>query len=153
VKAEESEGLLLDRWSRVEEVIRDHGRDPITDVVRDKLVVTLRAHAALRPDATTPDLYIFRLDFMDYDSHAPSIWLCNPEDPTQTGQGQQYYPKLNGAGSGVFAHPNFLCMPGDRRCYDAGHHAEWKKLEYYHPEFVVESLLLLLRSTDYQGRM
>lgn len=151
MRAEESEDLLVERWPAVERVVREHGGDPATDLSRDKLVVMLRATSRIRPGATGGDLYVNRLVFEDYDDHAPRVWFCNPEDPTQLGQGQQYYPQLEG--SGVFSHAGFLCMPGDRRCYDVGHHAEWRKKEYFHPETVIGYLLTLVKSPSYRGRM
>jgi hypothetical protein len=153
MKAEESEELLVARWPEVERVVREHGGDPATDVLLDKLVVMLRATSSVPSGATKGDLYVNRLIFEDYDDHAPRIWFCNPGDPTQLGQGQQYYPRLEGSGSGVFSHAGFLCMPGDRRCYDLGHHPEWRKKEYFHPEAVVGSLLALVKSPNYRGRM
>jgi hypothetical protein len=153
MKEAESEDLLVERWSAVELVVREHGGDPATDLLRDKLRVTLRAFSHAASSAQQGDLYVIRLVFEDYDDHAPCIWFCNPEDVTQLGQGQQYYPKLEGSGSGVFSHAGFLCMPGDRRCYDAGHHAEWRKKEYFHPEAVIGLLLALVKSPTYRGRM
>jgi hypothetical protein len=153
VRPEESEELLLARWPEVERVVQSFGGDPSTDVSRDKLVVTVRATSCRSPGAQQGDPYVMRLVFEDYDDHAPRIWFCNPNEPSQLGQGQQYYPKLAGNGSGVFSHAGFLCMPGDRRCYDAGHHAEWRKKEYFHPDVVIGHLLALVKSPNYQGRM
>lgn len=154
MREEESVDLLVDRWPLVERVITDLGGNPATDVSRDKLVVMVRAISRPAPDATTGDRYVMRLVFEDYDEHAPKIWFCNPDDPTELGQGQQFYPKLEGSGGGVFSHSGFLCMPGDRRCYDAGNHRdEWMKKEYFHPDAVIGALLSLVKSPNYRGRL
>lgn len=154
MRAEESEDLLVERWPLVERVITDLGGEPTTDLSRAKLVVMVRAISQPCPGAAAGDCYVMRLVFEDYDEHAPKIWFCNPADPTQLGQGQQFYPRLEGSGSGVFGHSGFLCMPGDRRCYDAGHHRdEWMKKEYFHPDAVIGSLLSLVKSPNYRGRL
>jgi hypothetical protein len=153
VRADESEELLLERWPAVEQVVSALGGEPATDLARAKLVVVVRAISRPAFGTKGGDLYVMRLVFDDYDEHAPRIWFCNPADPTQLGHGQQFYPKLEGNGSGVFAHAGFLCMPGDRRCYEAGHHAEWRRKEYFHPDVVIGHLLALVKSPNYRGRL
>lgn len=150
---EETLSLLLERWPAVELVVSQYGGNPETDLSRDGLVMLVRILAQERVDAegrAVRDHYVFKLDFADYDDHAPRVWACNPADPKAVGQGRQFYPKI--AGNNVFSHETFLCMPGDRRCYEQGHHPEWKKREHFHPEIVIGSLFELLRSPGYEGR-
>jgi hypothetical protein len=152
--ADESFELLLARWPAVEDVVRQYGGDPTADLSRDGLVVYLRVMSAERVDEETRrvrDPYLFKLDFTDYDEHAARIWLCAPTDRTKVGIGKEFYPKI--AGNGVFGHDSFFCMQGDRRCYEQGHHAEWRLKEHYHPDVVIEYLFELLRSPNYQGRL
>jgi len=154
VTKEESLELLLERWPAVELVVRQYGGDPATDLSRDELLVHLRVLSAER---STPqgervrDPYLFRLDASDYDEHAPRIQLCEPSDRTKVGVGKQFYPSIEG--NGVFSHDTFFCMQGDRRCYEQGHHPEWKLKEHYHPDVVIEYLFELLRSPKYRGRL
>lgn len=158
---DESEVLLLQRWQALEEVVRSYEGDPATDVIRDLDAAAARdrliVHVRIRSTAwTTPDgveerdSYWFKLDFIDYDEHAPRIWVCDPEDHRKVGSGKQFYPGI--PGNGVFNHDTFLCMPGDRRCYETGHHPEWRRKEHYHPDIVIGSLFELIRSPTYQRR-
>lgn len=149
---EESLALLAARWSRVEALVEGYGEDPSACLTRDCLVIRARIESRERevPGApSTRDLYVFRLDFADYDEHAPRIFLCDPTDPTKIGTGRQFYPRIGN--NNVFNHDGFLCMQGDRRCYESGHHPEWRQQQYYHPEVVLEFLFQLLRSEHYQG--
>lgn len=151
---EESVALLLERWAAVEDLVRHYGGNPTADLSRDGVVVHVRILSRERP---TPeggrmrDAYIFKLDFADYDDHAPRIWLCDPEDKTKVGVGKQFYPKIDG--NGVFNHDTFFCMPGDRRCYEQGHHSDWKLKQHFHPDVVIGYLFELLRSPSYAGRL
>jgi hypothetical protein len=153
VTSQESLELLLERWTAVESVVREYGGDPHTDLSRDGLVVRLRILSAERPEAGSRvrDLYLFKLDFADYDDHAPRLALCDPRDPAVVGVGKQFYPKIDG--NNVFVHDTFFCMPGDRRCYEQSNHSEWRKKEHYHPEIVIGYLFELLRSPTYRGRL
>ena len=149
---EESLALLLERWAAVETVVRQYGGDPVVVLSRDGLVVHVKAESGERPTSEgvkVRDPYVFKLDFTDYDDHAPRIWLCDPADPTRVGVGKQFYPRIEG--NSVFNHDAFLCMPGDRRCYEQGNHQEWKRKEHYHPEIVIGSLLELLEPPNYKG--
>lgn len=159
---EESEALLLQRWAALEEVVRHYGGDPAQDLVRavdatkarERLIVYVRIRSAewTEPDGRRGhDTYWFKLDFVDYDDHAPRISVCNPNDYRSGANGKAFYPKI--ANNGVFSHDNFLCMPGDRRCYDdAGNHPEWRRKEHYHPDIVVLSLFELIRAPGYERR-
>lgn len=146
--------LLLDaRWPELENAVRRYGGDPAIDLVRDELVVHLRILARARTadgGRSVRDVYWFRLDFADYDEHAPRIYVCDPQDRSRMGTGRQFYPLMTG--NGTFGHDGFLCMPGDRRCYDSGNHPEWKVRGHYHPDVVAEYLFELLTSHQYQGR-
>jgi hypothetical protein len=150
---EESVALLIDRWSALEGVVRHYGGDPATDLARDDLAVYLKIVSAKRSTQDglhVRDPYWFRLEFDDYDDHGARIYVCNPDDRSKVGIGKQFYPVIDG--NGVFNHEAFLCMPGERRCYE-GHHAEWKHKEHFHPEVVAGYLFELLRSPSYKGRL
>ena len=144
--AEESERLLMERWPALEAVVREYGGDPALDLVRDtdaasplgRLVVHVRIRSAgwIAPEGVQEsDTYWFKLDFSDYDEHAPRIWVCDPRDHRNIGTGRQFYPAI--PGNNVFGHDTFLCMPGDRRCYESGNHSEWRRREHYHPDVVI----------------
>jgi len=154
VTQEESVELLLERWAAVENLVRQYGGNPTTDLSRDGLVVYVTILSAER---NTPecqrvrDPYLFKLEFADYDEHAPRIRLCDPDDRTKTGVGTQFYPRIES--NGVFGHESFFCMQGDRRCYEQGNHGEWKSKEHFHPEVVLGYLFELLRSPNYRGRL
>jgi hypothetical protein len=153
VTREESLALLLQRWGAVENVVRQYGGDPTTDLSRDGIVVQVTIRSAERSTTDggrTRDPYVIKLDFVDYDDHSARIYLCDPSDSTKVGVGKQFYPSIEG--NSVFNHEGFLCMPGDRRCYESGNHQEWKKKEHYHPEIVIGSLFELLQSSSYKGR-
>lgn len=150
---EESLELLQLRWPAVVGIVTRYDRDASAEVDRDGLIVHLSALSAERPGADGQrqrDRYIFRLTFVDYDEHAARIVLCDPEDRSIVGSGKQFYPSIEG--NSVFSHETFLCMPGDRRCYEQGNHAEWKDRRHYHPEIVIGSLLELIRAPGYRGR-
>ena len=154
MKREESMALLDARWPEIERIVKDYGGDPATDLQGDGLVVHVRIWSRLRPVTgadPTRDLYLFQLDFVDYDDHAPRVCLCDPTDPSKVGSGKQFYPLIEG--NGVFTSDTFLCMPGDRRCYEQGNHAEWIQRCHFHPEIVIQTLFELLRLPGYKGRM
>lgn len=149
-----SEALLRERWQAVEDVVREHGGDPSTDLKRDGLTVFIRIRS--RPVAhdgeqgVRADDYLVRLVYADYNEHAPRPSFCDPANPERVGQGMEFYPLIES--NGVFGNPTFWCMPGDRRCYDAGNHPDWRREEHYHPEVVVSYIYGLLRSPKYKGR-
>lgn len=149
---EESEALLAARWSAVEEVVRQYGGDPASDLTRDGVQVRVKMLSAKRvtPAGSLRDPYIFQLSFNDYDDHAPRIRLCDPADPTKVGVGRQFYPTIEG--NNVFGHETFLCMPGDRTCYETSGHLEWRLKQHFHPEVVVGYLFELVQSPTYKGR-
>jgi hypothetical protein len=90
------------------------------------------------------------LTFADYDEHAARIVLCDPNDRKIIGVAKQFYPSIEG--NGVFNHDTFLCMSGERRCYEQGNHPEWRHQQHYHPDVVIGSLLELVRAPGYRGR-
>jgi hypothetical protein len=150
-----TEALLLQRWPHIEAVVRDHGGDPATDLSRDGLIIHVQAWSKPvplpeNPSALQRDLYRFRLDYHGYDEMAPIVQLCDPKPPHRIGGPFEFYPVIEG--NGVFGHGTFFCMPGDRRCTDSGNHQDWKRVEYYHPEFVVGEVLGLIQSPKYRGR-
>lgn len=149
---EESLELLLLRWSAVEEVVARYRREAAVEVLRENLVVFLSCLSAERTTVGAMprrDPYLFRLDFADYDDHAARIFLCDPANRATIGSGKQFYPSI--ADNSVFSHETFLCMPGERRCYEQGNHPEWRGKQHYHPEVVIGSLLELIRSPTYRG--
>jgi hypothetical protein len=135
--------------------MRQYGGDPAIDLRREDLIVHVRISSAERAaDSGTRvrDPYVFRLDFVDYDDHAARIVLCDPCDAkARTGAGREFYPNIEG--NQVFSHDSFLCMPGDRRCYEQNNHPEWKLKQHYHPDIVIGSLFALLQSPNYRGRL
>lgn len=150
---EESIALLLDRWPAVEAAVAEYGGDPSTDLSRSDLVVWIRilSRERIGPNGDrVRDPYVFKLDFADYDDHAPRIWLCDPARIERVGVGREFYPLIEG--NGVFNHDTFFCMPGDRRCYEQGNHPEWKQKRNYHPDSVIISLFALVQSPQYRGR-
>jgi hypothetical protein len=153
VTREESLELLERRWPAVEELVARYSEAASAEVDREGLVVHLSALSGERaaPDGQRlRDRYIFRLAFADYDEHAATIVLCNPEDRETVGSGRQFYPSIDG--NSVFSHDTFFCMPGERRCYEQGNHHEWRDRQHYHPETVIGSLLELIRAPGYRGR-
>jgi hypothetical protein len=153
VTDDESLELLQARWPAVVDTVAAFGGVP-EDLSRDGLMVLIRMRSRTRcgPDGKdVHDEYVFRLNFTDYDEHAPRIVLCNPADPAQQGNGKQFYPRIEG--NNVFNHDTFFCMPGDRRCYEQGNHMEWKQKHHFHPDVVINSLYALIQSPHYKGRM
>jgi len=149
--------LLLDRrWPKVEQVVREQGGDPATDVWRKDLVVHARILARPRVEETPEgpkearDAYVFRMEFNDYDEHGPRTYICNPEPPHETSTNMKWYPDFTSGHP--FTRADFLCMPGDRRCQDAGNHPEWAKKPHYHPDAIIASLSDTLNWPTYKGR-
>jgi hypothetical protein len=152
-----TDALLAERWPAVAEFLTKKGQDATRDFWRDERVAYVRLLARARvwkaPDGTETELrdpYVFRLDFADYDEHAPRIDVCDPTNPVNGAKGRKFYPRIDG--NGVFGNGDFLCMPGDRNCYEKSGHAEWRKAEHYHPEVVIESLHNILNLPGYAGR-
>lgn len=143
-----SERLLESRWARGQAIVREHGQDPDTQLSRVGLIVYARVLGAPWGELAQRQEYQFRLDYADYDEHAPTVLLCDPVTKVIGGP-FQYYPLLDG--NSTFNHGAFFCMPGDRRAYEAGNHKEWQRKEYYHLDEVLMHLFGLLNCAQYRG--